>query len=201
MRQRIIAISLSLLTALAAGTIAFYNWESATPVQIYDADWEFLDKSKCALSPCLLPACVAAQDHINDAGLPCVIRFADCEVRVNAKIRAAAAANNTVLGSQKYQTLRFGAERCTVDGGFTFGVALDDAGWPLLASAQQVTPSCMRAPYDGGLDCKKLGAEDDGGARFIGEGNIINPASLATGAQCEPCNCTVFFGDDPKTDL
>lgn len=211
MRQRIIAISTALL-GLAAGTIAFFNWETGEIVKLYDQDWEFIDREKCDLNPCVLPACVTAQNHINDAGLPCVIRLASCEMRINPRIRAAAVINGVTLGPQKYQTLRFGVERCNVpprcigdaipDGGClgfmtpagsTFGIAVDDSGWPMLASVAQVTPPCVRAPLDGGINCLRDG-------RFIGTGNVF-PSSRASGTQCEPVECSIIFGDDPDRDL
>lgn len=193
MRARVIAISLALV-GMAGGVIVFFNWETATVVQLYDEDWEFVDKNKCDLNPCALNACVAAQNHIDDAGLPCVTRLADCPMRINARIRAAATANGVTLGPQTYQQLRFGVERCAADGGgFSFGIALDDAGWPMLASVAQVTLPCVRAPLDGGTNCFRSGA-------FYGRGNVF-PVSLATGTQCEPCACIVFFGDNPETDL
>jgi hypothetical protein len=61
-------------------------------------------------------------------------------------------------------------------------------------------PPCVRAPLDGGTDCRAQGYELDGGARFIGTGNVF-PSAVATGTQCEQVECTVMSGDNPETDL
>ncbi len=220
MRQRIIAIS-AVLMSLAVGSLALFDWETATVVRAFDSDWEFIDKDKCDLSPCNAQACIAAQNHINDAGFPCLVRFAECEMRINQRLRGAAAANGLTLGPKRYQQLKFPIERCIVpakcsttpDGGFTedggcpgrvlpggptFGLALDDAGWPMMGNVSVATPPCVRAPLDGGLNCQR--GLPDGGSRFFGTGNVF-PVAQAVGAQCEPVACAVFFGDNPDTDL
>lgn len=198
MKQRVIAISLVLLAA-GAGTIIAFNWESAPQVEaVFGADWDFVDRDSCELSPCNAAACVAAQNFIDDAGFPCNVKFAACSVRVNARLRAAALANGISMSAAKYQHLKLGVEICTVDGGRTFGLALDDAGWPLLGTVATSTPPCARAPLDGGTDCRR--SEGDGGSRFYGTGNVF-PAGLAVGAQCDAVECSVFFGDDPATSL
>jgi hypothetical protein len=62
------------------------------------------------------------------------------------------------------------------------------------------TPPCVRAPLDGGLACQRLGALADGGTAFFGRGNVF-PVDAGTGAQCEPVECAVFFGDNPDVSL
>lgn len=57
---------------------------------------------------------------------------------------------------------------------------------------------CVRAPLDGGLGCTRRLA--DGGTRFFGRGNVF-PFDAGVGAQCEPVECAVMFGDNPDTDL
>ena len=206
MKQRIVTIS-GILLAIAAGSIAVFNWESATPEQVFAADWDFVDRDTCTLSACNAAACVAAQNHIDDAGYPCVVKFASCNTRINARLRAAAAANGVTLGAAKYQRLRVGVEICDVDAGpnvipaksKTFGLALDDAGWPLLGTVVAQTPPCVRAPLAGGTGCQR--SEGDGGFRYFGAGNVFPAALSNSDPSCQPVECSVFFGDDPNEAL
>lgn len=197
MKQRITAISLALLAA-SAGAIIVFNWNTATQDLVFSTDWDFVDKSTCDVTPCDAGACDSAQAIIDDAGFPCNVKFAACNVRVNARLRAAAAANGLTLSVAKYQHIRVPVEICTVDGGRTFGLALDDAGWPILGAVVTSTPPCVRAPLDGGLACRR--DEGDGGSLFLGTGNVFS-ASLAVGSGCEPVECSIFFGDNSDTDL
>lgn len=43
---------------------------------------------------------------------------------------------------------------------------------------------CVRAPMDGGTDCRRRGALLDGSAAYVGAGNVF-PARDAEGSQCE----------------
>jgi hypothetical protein len=58
---------------------------------------------------------------------------------------------------------------------------------------------CVRAPLDGGTDCQRMGTDRFGGPRYFGAGNAF-PVGLAIGTQCEPCPCTVMFGNNPAVD-
>lgn len=200
MRQRLLALAVAVIGA-GAGTVLLVDWDTGQVVDARPGAFEFLDRSACSQSACGASLCVQANDVLADAGSACTTRFGTCDFRVGARARAWAADAGLTLGPSRYQRLRLVGLRCpAVDGGFAFGVPMDDAGMPQFASVTQLTPLCVRAPLDGGTDCKKLGAEVDGGARFIGTGNVF-PAAAAAGAQCEPVACSVFFGDDPSVDL
>ena len=54
-----------------------------------------------------------------------------------------------------------------------------------------VVEACVRAPLDGGTDCKCLRSDFDGGARYIGAGNVCSAGGF--GSQCEPAPCRVAF--------
>lgn len=182
--------------ALGAGGALFFNWEEAKVEQtIADTgSWEQVDRASCSASACNTAQCSTALDHLTDAGSSCIGRFVECDFRVSQRMRSCFADAGIAIGVAKYQRVRLIALRCPgVDGGQAFGVPFDDAGCPIFAEAV-VTPLCVRAPLDGGTDCRKAGGELDGGPRFIGTGNVF-AASAAQGTQCEPVGCSVFFGD------
>lgn len=194
MRQRVLALAAA-VGALGAGAALFFNWESAT-VELVIADtgsWEQIDRSSCSASACNSAPCNAAQDHLTDAGSSCVPRNVACDFRVSNRMRACFADAGVALSSKKYQRLQLSCLRCPgIDGGLAFGCPFDDAGCPILGELV-ATPLCVRAPLDGGTDCLRSGS-------FIGKGNVF-PASLASGAQCDPVGCSVMYGDNPDTDL
>lgn len=201
MKQRLIAFATA-VSLLGGGAALFFNWESAT-VEFTVADtgsWEQVDRSSCTASACVgsNQRCAVAQNHLTDAGSSCTPRFIECDFRVSQRMRNCFADAGASLGAAKYQRVQLIALRCPgVDGGLAFGVPFDDAGCPIDAEAI-VTPPCVRAPLDGGLNCRR--DELDGGSRFFGTGNVF-PASLAVGTQCEPVACRVMFGDNPDTDF
>lgn len=199
MRARLLALA-ALVGSLGAGVVVFVNWNTGEVDRTIDSFgvFEVVDRSSCSTSACNTAQCTAAQNILIDAGSVCVPRFADCDFRIGQKVRNLAADAGAQLGPQKYQRLRLIALRCpAADGGVAFGVPFDDNGWPIYAVATQ-TPRCVRAPLDGGLNCRR--ALSDGGTRFFGTGNVM-PSTEATGAQCEPVGCSVVYGDNPDTDL
>jgi hypothetical protein len=199
MKQKLLALAAT-LTALGAGAVVFLNWNDGTVERVIVANgsWEAVDRDSCTAGACTTQQCTAASNHLADAGSPCVPRFVDCDYRISQRMRDLASGAGVVLGPQKYQRLRLIALRCPgADGGLTFGVPLDDAGWPFYAAAV-TPPMCVRAPLDGGLGCTRRLA--DGGTRFHGTGNVM-PVDAGVGAQCEAVGCTVFYGDDPDVDL
>lgn len=203
-RARIIALA-TILAGLGAGTVKFLYGNAPSVAAAMQADTvvggfgslEVLDRSQCSVAACNAPACQQAQAVLDDAGQACAVGFVDCSVRIGAKARTLASSAGVTLGPQTYQRVRLIGMRCAVDGGFTYGVPVDDAGWPIYA-VTTATPLCVRAPLDGGLDCER--DEGDGGSRFIGTGNVF-PVAKGVGAQCEAVECTVFSGDDPNATL
>lgn len=187
------------LITLSPGSIAYVNFNNGTPDVTMDApgSLEILDKSDCSMLACAgQTQCVTANNHLADAGSPCVVRLSECTVRVGARARILAAGAGATLGTAKYQRVRFIAMRCPLDvGGNAFGVPTDDTGWPSFTVAT-VAPRCARAPT-AVADCKRVGPD---GTRNIGAKNVF-PASQSTGTQCEPVECSVMYGDEPLTDL
>lgn len=203
MRARLLAI-LGAMTAagLGAGALTFVQWNEPHVLEHVVAnvqDWDLMDSDSCVPRACALPSCVVAQNHLADAGTGCVTRLVACDWRITPRMRAAAAESGVTLGPKKYQRLEVGALRCPgADGGFAWAVPLTDAGWPVVGDVAEMTPRCVRAPLDGGTNCvRRL---PDGGTRFFGTGNVM-PVDAGVGAQCEPCGCSVMFGDDPSVDL
>lgn len=204
MRQRLLALVATLTAAgLGAGSLVFIKWNEPHLIEHFVANvdgWELMDSDSCVPRACGTAKCTAAQNHLADAGTGCVVRLVACDWRVTPRMRAAASANGVALGPKKYQRIEVGAMRCPgADGGFAWAVALDDAGWPIVADVAEVTPRCVRAPLDGGQLCRR--SERDGGFRYFGAGNVF-PADESNGhAQCEACGCAVVFGDDAEVDL
>jgi len=199
MKQRLLALA-ALVAAAGAGTVLFVNWEDGTIAgRIEDVgSWELIDRANVTMSACNSAQCTTAQNILTDAGSSCIPRFADGDFRVSARMRACFADAGVTMGAQKYQRLRLIALRCAgTDGGFAFGVPMDDAGCPIFAVAV-TTPRCVRAPLDGGANCRRL--LPDGGTVFFGTGNVF-PAAEAAGSNCDACGCTVIYGDDPSVDL
>lgn len=200
MKARLAALAAA-VSLLGAGAALFFNWESAEVEGTITSvgNWEMIDKSSCTMRLCNAPACDVARDHLADAGrASCDPRFFACDFRITQKVRNLAADAGVTLGPQKYQRLELVALRCpAIDGGFAFGVPMDDSGWPIYAVSQTV-PRCVRAPLDGGLTCRR--DEKDGGSRFFGTGNVF-PSGEAIGTGCEACGCTVVYGDSADTDL
>ncbi len=204
MKQRLVAIVAALSAAgLGAGAIVFVNWNDATIERvIVDVDgWTLMERDSCVPRACALTSCVQAQNHLTDAGSTCVPRLVACDWRITQGIRDAAAAAGVTLGPKKYQRLELGTLRCPgEDGGFTWTVPRADSGWPVIADVvPEVTPRCVRAPLDGGALCQR--SERDGGFRYFGAGNVFLSSESNGHAQCEPCGCSVMYGDNPDVDL
>lgn len=198
MHQRLLALA-ALVAAGGAGVVYFVNFEDAKAERalVDVGSWEILDRDSCSISTCNTAQCVAAQNILTDAGSQCAPRFVDCDFRIGQRVRNLAADAGVSLSPKKYQRIRLVGLRCPVDGGFAYGVPMTDAGWPVYATSTQ-TPRCVRAPLDGGTTCRRR--FPDGGTRFFGTGNVF-PSSEAAGSNCEPCGCSVFFGDRPDSDL
>ncbi len=199
MKQKLLALA-ALLATLGAGAIVFVNFESAKPDPKLTSvgNLEVLDLKGCTTRACNAGQCIQVQNILVDAGSSCLPRFAACDMRIGQALRNKATDAGVALGPQKYQRLEVVALRCpAVDGGFSFGVPFDDAGWPLYA-ATVATPLCVRAPLDGGQLCRR--SLPDGGTRFNGKGNVF-PASQAAGSNCDQVACSVFLGDNPDTSL
>lgn len=197
-RARLIALA-SAVAAAGAGSLVLVNWDTAQPISAPPGAFELLDRSKCTVAACGANLCLQANDVLADAGSACTSRLVTCDVRIGQQARDWAADAGLVLGPQRYQRLRFVGLRCAgADGGFSFGVPMDDTGMPQFASVAQQTPLCVRAPLDGGhLGCRR--DEHDGGSRDFGRGNVF-PAVDGVGT-CEPVQCSVMYGDDPEVDL
>jgi hypothetical protein len=199
-RAQLIAIAAA-VSALGAGALLFVNsagdFTFDTVASGLDR-FEILDRSQCTPAACNNAQCTAVKNILQDAGSPCSVGFADCSTRVGPVLRAWAADAGTPFSSQVYQRVRLIGMRCpAVDGGFSYGIMVDDAGFPLF-QVSVTTPLCARAPLDGGgQTCLR----DDGtGPRYFGAGNVF-PAAQAFGTFCDAVECTVAYGDDPNITL
>ena len=84
---------------------------------------------------------------------------------------------------------------CTLD-----PVASDPAtagkwGQGLPFTRTGVVPKCVRRKADAGLPCRFT----DGG--LPGNRNVFPRTLAANPATCEPCECSIFLGEDPEADL
>lgn len=200
MRQRLLALA-ALVASAGAGTLVFVNWDTGDRVRPRHGAFEILEDADCTPSACGVAACTQANNILTDAGSSCTTRLITCDnVRVGPAARQWAADNGLTLSASKYQTLRFIGLRCPgTDGGFAFGIPMNDAGLPQFMSVSQQTPKCVRAPLAGGTGCQR--SQRDGGFRYFGAGNVFPAAESNGHASCEPVGCRVLFGDNPDTDL
>lgn len=194
MRQRLLALA-ALVSAAGAGTLVLADWDTGLPVNVPPGGFEVLDRSDCTPAVCGLNACDNANNVLADAGDPCRTRLVACDVRIGGKARAWLSDAGLTLGPKPYQRIQFIGLRCpAADGGFAFGVPMDDNGLPQFVRAVAQTPRCVRAPV-GNTTC--LRAETDGGSRFFGEMNVF-PSGEARGAGCEACGCVHMAGDSDE---
>lgn len=189
MKNKLIAIALT-LGALGTGSY-FVNWNTGqvddTLIDSFGA-LESYDKSQCSVSACNTAQCNAARRHLDDAGFTnALLREVECPFRIGQRARNIAADAGFALGPAKYQMLRMVAMRRPVDGGgFAFGVAVDDKGWPIEAVATGTFP-CAWKPRDGGV-CTTLDGGDPGVE------NTMQPGQWA-GAGCVRKACVEIAGD------
>jgi hypothetical protein len=199
MRSRLFALAFA--ASLAGGSaIIFVNWDTGERVRLAPGGFEIINPDDCNPNNCNAPLCLQANNIWVDAGAACTAEVITCSFRLGAKAFAWIADAGFVVGRSPYQRARLVGARCLVDAGVRRVIPLDDDGLPQFYSFAQVTPPCVRAPLDGGLDCQCAGAMPDGGARFIGKGNTF-PIANAIGTQCEPVECGVIYGDDPDVSL
>jgi hypothetical protein len=78
--------------------------------------------------------------------------------------------------------------------------ALTVGGVMLAPGETKPRTGCVRAPLDGGQECKRVGDAFSGGTRYFGAGNVFPVGESNGHASCEPCGCAVLFGDK-DTDL
>ena len=199
MRQRLLALA-ALVSAAGAGTVLFAQWNAGSidAAPELPGGWELVDRQSCTTAVCNAPRCIEANNVLADAGRGnCDTRLVACDVRLGARARALAEDAGDAPGPRKYQRVRFVALRCpAADGGSAWAIPVTDAGYPAWGTAV-VTPRCVRAPADGGTLCQR--SERDGGYRYFGTGNVIEPASESNGhATCEPCGCRVMAGDSDE---
>lgn len=198
MKSRLLALA-ALLSSAVAGTLLLVNWDTGQMVQAPQGAFEIINRSSCTVAACGANLCLQANDVLADAGSSCTSRLVTCDVRVGQQARDWATDAGLALGAQRYQRLRFVGLRCPgVDGGFSFGVPMDDTGMPQFASIAQQPALCVRAPVDGSGTCTR--DQHDGGSRYFGAGNVF-PAGDAVGPDCQAVECAVMFGDNPDTDL
>lgn len=189
MKARLVAIA-ALLAGLGAGSY-FVNWNSGeldpTLPDSFGA-LESYDKSRCTSDPCNSAQCAAARRHLDDAGYPdAVLREVECPFRIGQKARDLGADAGFIFGPARYQQIRMIAIRKpALGGGFAWGIATRDNGWPLEAVVSGVFP-CAWKPNDGAA-CSLV----DGGSP--GTANTMQPGDWV-GAGCQRKACTEVAGD------
>lgn len=186
MKNKLIAIALT-LGALGAGSY-FVSWNDGTVdsalIDSFGA-LESYDKKACTVAPCTSNQCDAARRHLDDAGYAdALLKEVACPFRIGQKARNLAADAGFALGPAKYQMLTMVAMRRPVDGGFAFGVAVDDNGWPIEAVASAMFP-CAWKP-NAGAACTKMDGGDPG---------VENTMSEWVGAGCVRKACLEVAGD------
>lgn len=188
MKARLVAIA----AALIAGGVGifFYAYNDAAQAEFAGGAGalEIIDRSQCSMSNCNAAACNQAQNILNDAGSgSCSLKMVECPVRLGARARALAADAGVSFGPGRYQQVRFVAMKCpSQDGGNAFGVAVDDAGWPVFATSSVAFPCAWKA-RDGGV-CTRV---DGGNPGFE---NTMQPGQFA-GAGCQLKACVEIAGD------
>lgn len=63
------------------------------------------------------------------------------------------------------------------------------------------TRKCVRQKADAGLPCTRLNVLPDGGSGSFGDRNVFLRSEAVNPAQCETCECSIFLGDNPESDL
>ena len=193
MRARLLALA-AFLSAAAVSTVAFLNWNTGERETLAGAfgAFEVVDRSFCTSAPCGAQACDQAHDVLADAGSSCTLRLVECPVRLGARARAQAADAGVAFSDAGYQQVRFVAMRCPVDGGFTVGVPVNDAGWPVY-SVSAINSPCAWKPT-AGADCSRVA--EDGGLSDPGARNTMQ-AGRWVGAGCARTACVVVAGEEP----
>ncbi len=189
MKQRLIAIAI-FLGAAGGGTFWFLNWNTGledTTIPDSIGGLEVYDKSRCDVSPCTTPACVVARGHLDDAGYTdALLKLVECPFRIGARARALAADAGFSMPAGNYVQLQLVAmRRPAIDGGFAFGIATKDNGWPMDAVATGTFP-CAWKPTAFAA-CTKI----DGGNP--GVTNTMQ-AGMWAGAGCVRKACTEMAG-------
>lgn len=151
MKAKLVALALA-LAASSSGTY-FLNWNTAeedTTIPDSFGGLEAYDKSRCVVSVCNSTECITARNHLDDAGFPnALLRFIDCPFRIGDRARAEAADAGFVFSASPYQQIKLIAMRVAAQGGgFAFGIATKDNGWPIEAVATGVFP-CAWKPNAG----------------------------------------------------
>ena len=171
-KQRILMIAVAL--SLATGGVYSYFWSDATLAP--DAA-DIFDWTRCTSSSCGTASCNAMNNHLTDAGSPCVVRLAECLAR-----------RQDAGPGARYWQVSVEAMRCPVAGGVAWAIAVDDAGTPLKASVQVPFPCAWRPLGVSPSLCMRF----DGGT--VGDETTMDPGEW-TGAGCVRKACREAQGD------
>lgn len=91
-------------------------------------------------------------------------------------------------------------EDCTMTTAAANPTVRDLWGNALPFSRAGVTRKCVRRKEDAGLPCRRL-QPDGGGPYNFGDMNVFPRSQAAAPAQCDTCECVVWAGDQPESDL
>ena len=183
MKSKLVAIA-AFLAAVGAGTY-FVNWNTGTEDTTLPDSFgalESYDKSRCVVTACGAAECVTALAHLQDAGVTnATLRFIECPMRIGQRARNLAADAGLIFSASKYQEVKVIAMRVPADGGgFAFGIATNNDGWPMFAVTSEVFP-CAWKP-NAGATCTRL----DGGNPGL-ENTMLENEWVGAGCQRKAC--------------
>lgn len=193
--------------AAALSLVGAGVWRWNTGTSTLDQNWppggiEILNRADCTVAACNAPLCLAANNHLADAGSSCVTELATCPTRIGAYGRAWLADAGFTVPTQRYVRARLVGLKCpAVGGGFAHAPPVDDGGVPMFASFAQVVPPCRRR--DGGdlPNCHSVFWDGGSATDYSDTGNVMQPGAFVDPGGCEAVECAVMAGDHPETDL
>ncbi len=188
-RAQLLALSVLVASGIG-GAVYFVNRSDAALSTMADSfgALEVVDRSQCSVSACNAAACVQAKNVLSDAGSLCTVGFLSCPVRFGRRARNLADDAGMAYGAALYQQIKVVGARCQVDGGFAYGIPVDDAGWPIFATSVDAFPCAWRPRDAGAAVCTRLDGGDPGLE------NTMQPGSF-TGAGCQPKSCVEIAGE------
>jgi hypothetical protein len=187
MKAKLLALAAFLAAAGAGVYFVDFDTGGVTAMAESFGNFEVVDKSQCSMGPCNTAQCNASRNILADAGSPCLLRLVECPVRLGQRARNQAADAGVAFPAGKYHQVQFVAVRCAAaGGGFSLGVPVDDAGFPVNAVSSVPHP-CAWKPT-AGATC----ARADGGNP--GVENTMQPGNWV-GAGCVRKACVEFAGE------
>lgn len=194
-------LALAAFLAAAGAGVYFVNFTDGT-VSRFSGSFgglEVVDKKQCVVTACNAAQCVAANNILADAGSSDTTRFVECPVRLGPRGRALAADAGVTLslrpdgGPALYQQVKLVALRhVRPDGGLSFGIPVDDAGWPVYTVSTSPHSCAWRPLGVAAALCKRTDGGDPGAentlkaGEFAGAGCLLKPCFEMAGDSSAP---------------